>query len=92
MPRGIGTSSGVKESVTGAPATVASACSISGVCWWTPPALYVETAPATLLASNPSEALRPAPLVPEAPTTTMSSGLTRPAARSGARPRTTEVA
>ena len=39
MPRGIGASSGVNDSVTSVPATADSACSISGVCWCTPPTL-----------------------------------------------------
>jgi hypothetical protein len=39
MPRGIGASTGVNDSVTAAPAAADSACSISGVCWWLPPTL-----------------------------------------------------
>ncbi len=34
MPRGIGASTGVNDSVTGAPASRPRFCRISGVCWW----------------------------------------------------------
>ena len=50
MPRGIGASTGVNDSVTSTPAAAVSDCSISGVCWCTPPALYVDRAPMTSLA------------------------------------------
>ena len=87
MPRGIGARSGVKLTVTGASAARPSACSISGVCWCAPPILYALSWPITVLASSASLALRPAPVVPLAATTTTSSGSTRPAASSGASPR-----
>ena len=91
MPRGIGASIGVNDTVTGSPAADVSACSISGVCWWVPPTLYVESCPITVLASSASLGLRPAPVVPLAATTTTSSGSTRPASSRGARPRITPV-
>jgi hypothetical protein len=37
IPRLIGTSVGVKLTVTGAPAACDRFCTISGVCRWTPP-------------------------------------------------------
>ncbi len=37
MPRGMGTRTGVKDTVTGPPATAPRFCSISGVCRCTPP-------------------------------------------------------
>ena len=52
MPRGMGARTGVNETVTCSPAASRSACSISGVCWWTPPTLYVESWPMTELAEQ----------------------------------------
>ena len=57
---------------------------ISGVCRWLPPTPYAETLPITSLPSRCGFAALPAPLVPEAATTT-TSGSTRPAATAGAR-------
>ena len=92
IPRGIGASTGVNDSVTPVPAAADSDCSISGVCWCTPPALYGDSAPITSLPSSAALADRPAPEVPDAATTTTSAGSTSPAASSGASPRTTVVA
>ena len=57
---------------------------ISGVCRWTPPTPYALALPITSLPSRCGLAALPAPLVPEAATTT-TSGSTRPAATAGAR-------
>ena len=86
MPRGIGTSTGVKETVTGPPATAPRFCSISGVWRCTPPTPYADTLPITSEPRRFDLAALPAPLVPEAATTT-TSGSTRPAARAGTRAR-----
>ena len=84
MPRGIGASVGVKDSVTGSPAAADSVCSISGVCWWAPPALYADIEPITSLPSRCGRGAAPGAGVPDAATTTTSSGSTSPAASSGA--------
>jgi hypothetical protein len=78
MPRGMGARTGVIDSDV-APV----ACLISGTCWWAP-TLYGVRSPITSLASRCALAVRPAPDVPEAATTTTSSGRAAPAARSGA--------
>ena len=78
MPRGIGASTGVIDSEV-APV----ACLISGTCWCAP-TLYGDRSPITSLASRFTLADRPAPVVPEAATTTTSSVGTAPAAISGA--------
>ena len=85
MPRGIGTSSGVKLTVT-VPAgrRPDRFWMISGVCRWTPPTPYALALPMTSLPSRCGLAALPAPLVPDA-ATTMTSGSTRPAATAGAR-------
>ncbi len=92
MPRGIGASTGVKDSVTGSPAAADSDCSISGVCWCSPPALYADRAPITSLPISDGFAARPAPDVPDAATTTTSAGSTSPAISSGASASATVVA
>ena len=78
MPRGMGTSSGVKETVGVTPVASARACSISGVCRCTPPTWYADTEPITSLASSAWVGVRPAPEVPEADTATMSPGSASP--------------
>ena len=78
MPRGIGASSGVMDSVV-APV----ACLISGTCWCAP-TLYGVNEPMTSLASRCGLRVRPAPEVPDAATTTTSDGSASPAAISGA--------
>ena len=92
MPRGIGASSGVNDSVTCWPDASARDCSISGVCWCTPPTLYADIEPITCEASSASDGLRPAPDVPDAATTTTSCASARPAASTGARASATAVA
>ena len=92
MPRGIGTSSGVKETVGVTPVASARACSISGVCRCTPPTWYADTEPITSLASSAWVGVRPAPEVPEADTATMSPGSASPPASRGVRARMTAVA
>jgi hypothetical protein len=76
MPRGIGARIGDSDR---APV----ACLISGTCWWAP-TLYGVRSPITSEASRFTLAERPAPDVPEAATTTTSSGDATPAAISGA--------
>ena len=61
-------------------------CTISGVCRWVPPTPYADALPITSLPSRCGLAALPAPLVPEAATTT-TSGVTSPAATAGARAR-----
>ncbi|GMA85373.1 hypothetical protein GCM10025868_06230 [Angustibacter aerolatus] len=51
MPRGIGASVGVNDTVTGTPAAAVRFCSISGVCRCTPPTPYGDIEPMTSLAS-----------------------------------------
>ena len=96
MPRGIGASVGVKDTVTGADAGHGPfgrrACSISGVCRCVPATEYADIDPITSLASRSGRGERPAPDVPEAATITMSDGSTRPAVSSGARARIAAVA
>src|SRR5205823_368331 len=77
-------STGVKDSVTAAPAAWPSDCAISGMCWCAPPTLYADTSPITSLPSRCAAALRPAPLVPLDATTTRSDASTRAAASRGA--------
>ena len=83
MPRGIGTSIGVKLTVTVPSTSVERFWMISGVCRWTPPTPYALALPITSLPSRCGLAALPAPLVPDAATTT-TSGSTRPAATAGA--------
>ena len=83
MPRGIGTRTGVKLTVTWCSVRAARFWTISGVCRWTPPTPYAEALPITSLPSRCGLTDLPAPLVPEAATTT-TSGVTRPAATAGA--------
>ena len=90
MPRLIGTSVGVKLTLTGAPAACERFWIISGVCRCTPPTPYALTEPMTSLPSRCGLADLPAPLVPLAATTT-TSGSISPAARAGAIARVTEV-
>ena len=92
MPRGMGASSGVNDTVGRVPVASPSACSISGVCRCTPPTWYGDIAPITSVASRPGRGVRPAPEVPDADTATMSAGSASPAASSGARARMTAVA
>ena len=73
IPRGIGAKIGVNEIFEDLPVARVIASSISGVCWWTPPNLYEVRLPITSLAIRLIFALRPAPVVPEAATTTTSS-------------------
>ena len=87
----MGASIGVNDTVTASPAAAVNVCSISGVCWWTPPTLYADTEPMTSLPSRETWGLRPAPDVPDAATTTTSAGSTSPAASSGAAPSATAV-
>ena len=84
MPRGIGTSSGVKLTVTVPSTSAERFWVISGVCRCTPPTPYALALPMISLPSRCGLAALPAPLVPEAATTT-TSGSTRPAATAGAR-------
>ena len=91
MPRAMGASIGVKESVTGLPAAADSDCSISGVCWWPPPTLYADIEPMTAAECSVSASPRPAPEVPLAATTTMSSTRTSPAPSNGASASATAV-
>ena len=72
MPRGIGARIGVNDIFTFCCAIAETACSISGVCWWTPPNLYEVNEPITSLAIKLILALLPAPVVPDAATTTTS--------------------
>ena len=81
IPRDIGTSTGVKDTVTGAPAADRF-CTISGVCRCTPPTPYADAAPITSEPSRFTFGDFPAPEVPEAATTT-TSGCTSPAANAG---------
>ena len=90
MPRGIGTSIGVKLTRTSPSVSAARFWTISGVCRWTPPTPYALALPITSLPSRWGLAALPAPLVPEAATTT-TSGSTRPAATAGARARVETV-
>ena len=84
MPRGIGTSTGVKLTRTSASVSSERFWVISGVCRCTPPTPYALALPMTSLPSRCGLAALPAPLVPLAATTT-TSGVTRPAATAGAR-------
>ena len=87
MPRGIGASVGVNETVTGRPADRLRFCSISGVCRWVPPTPYGDMEPITSAPSRCGLSDRPAPEVPLAATITTSSGSSSPAAKPGARAR-----
>ena len=91
MPRGIGASVGVNDTVTGPAPAAVRFCSISGVCRWTPPTPYGDIAPMTSAPSRCGLSDLPAPDVPEAATTVMSSGSSTPAARPGARASETAV-
>ena len=91
MPRGIGARVGVKDTVTGSPAAAVRFCSISGVCRCTPPTPYGDIDPITSDPSRCGLSERPAPDVPEAATTTTSSGSVSPAAKPGARASETAV-
>ena len=90
MPRLMGTSVGVKLTLTSCPAACERFWIISGVCRCTPPTPYTLTDPMTSLPSRFGLADLPAPLVPLAATTT-TSGSTIPAASAGAMARVTEV-
>ena len=83
MPRGIGTSTGVKLTRTRSSVRPPRFCRISGVCRCTPPTPYAEAEPITSLPSRLVLGALPAPLVPEAATTTRSSACTSPAATAG---------
>ncbi len=83
MPRAIGTRSGVKLTRTSASVRADRFWTISGVCRWVPPTPYADALPITSLPRRWGLAALPAPLVPEAATTT-TSGVTRPAATAGA--------
>ena len=72
MPRGIGTSSGVKLTVTVPSVRPERFWVISGVCRCTPPTPYALALPMTSQPSRCGLAALPAPLVPEAATTTTS--------------------
>ena len=72
MPRDIGTSSGVKLTETGRRSAFERFWVISGVCRCPPPTPYALTLPITSLPSRCGLAALPAPLVPEAATTTSS--------------------
>lgn len=90
MPRGIGTSSGVKLTRTGPSTSPERLWVISGVWRCTPPTPYALALPITSLPSRCGFAALPAPLVPEA-ATTVTSGSTIPAATAGARVRVETV-
>ena len=84
MPRGIGTSTGVKLTRTASSVRPERFCTISGVWRCVPPTPYAEAEPITSLPSRFGLGALPAPLVPEAATTTRSSACTSPAATAGA--------
>ena len=87
MPRDIGTSTGVNETLTSASVSSRRFCLISGVCRWVPPTPYAPAEPITSEPSRWALGALPAPDVPEAATTTMPDGSTIPAATAGARAR-----
>ena len=84
MPRDIGTSSGVKLTETWVPVAFERFWVISGVCRCPPPTPYALALPMTSLPSRCCLGALPAPLVPDAATTT-SSGRTSPSATAGSR-------
>jgi hypothetical protein len=91
IPRDIGTSRGVNETLTSASVSRRRFWMISGVCRWVPPTPY---ALAEAITSEPSRCglgALPAPEVPEAATTTMPAGSTSPAATAGASARVDTV-
>ncbi len=85
MPRDIGTSTGVNETLTGWSAYGVRFCSISGVCRWTPPTPYAEAEPITSAPSRCGFGALPAPDVPLTATTTSWPGSTRPFCTAGSR-------
>src|SRR3954470_15371947 len=82
MPRLIGASVGVNDTVTGRPAAAVSCSAISGVCRCAPPTPYALIEPMTSLPSRCGLTDRPAPEAPDAATTT-ASGSTTPAVYAG---------
>ena len=68
MPRDIGTSTGVNDSVTPSPPAAARFCRISGLWRWLPPTAYGAADPWISLASRCGFRLLPAPDVPTAST------------------------
>ena len=85
MPRGIGASTGVNETVTGLPATAVRFWIISGVCRCTPPTPYALADPITSEPSRFGLSERPAPEVPLTATTTTSGSIEARAERGGQR-------
>ena len=82
----------MNETVTGVPAARLSVCAISGVCWWAPARLVGGQRPHHLASrAGAAEALRPAPDVPDAATTTTSRGVHQPGRQQRAVPRPTPV-
>ena len=90
MLRGMGASTGVKDTVTRTPATAERFWTISGVCRWPPPTPYALAAPITSEASRCGRGSRPAPDVPEN-ATAVTSGSARSAPKAGAIARDTAV-
>ena len=91
MPRDMGTSTGVNESVASGPPATPRFCTISGMCRWMPPTWYADADPMISLASRFGLRLLPAPEGPTASTDTRSAGSMSPAAMPGWRPRVTAV-
>src|SRR5690625_7810353 len=92
IPRDIGTSVGVNDTVVGVPAARERFCSISGICRCAPATAYGVAAPMTSLANRCVLSDLPAPEVPLASTVTMSVGSITLAASPGANARLTAVA
>jgi hypothetical protein len=90
MPRGIGTRTGVNDTLTSASVRPPRFWMISGVCRWVPTP-YAATEPITSEPSRCGFAALPAPEVPDAATTTMPPGSTIPAATAGASDRVDTV-
>ena len=91
MPRDIGTSTGVKDTVGAAAPQCARFWIISGVCRCTPPTPYALAEP---ISSDPSRwgfRDRPAPDGPLAATTTTSSAVVSPPVTAGSRARVAVV-
>src|SRR5437763_12619040 len=83
MPRGIGASTGVKDTVTFSPATAERFWANSGVWRWAPPTPYALAEPITSELSRFGLRLLPAREV-RVTATTVTSGSTSPAASAGA--------
>src|SRR4051812_49843451 len=85
MPRAIGTSTGVNETLTGCAAYDERFCSISGVCRCTPPTPYADAEPITSAPSRCGFGALPAPDVPLTATTTSWVASTSPCCTAGSR-------